>query len=67
MADGGFNTFWDETPDDGLGDLGAELFDALDADNVPAVESQAEEAVETETVEEAVEDEAVESDSQPAE
>lgn len=67
MADGGFNTFWDETPDDGLGDLGADLFDALDADNVPAVESQAEEAVETETVEEAVEDEVVESDSQPAE
>lgn len=26
MGDGGYNTFWDETPDDGLGDLGIDLF-----------------------------------------
>ncbi|WP_374296482.1 hypothetical protein [Acinetobacter sp.] len=63
MADGGFNTFWDETPDDGLVDLGADLFDALDADpNVPAVEAEPE-AVE-ETVEaEAVEEQATESEA----
>ncbi len=65
MADGGFNTFWDETPDDGLGDLGADLFDALDADpNPPAVEEAEPKAVEeTVEAEEAVEEQTTKSEA----
>lgn len=47
MADGGLTTFWDETADDGLGDLGFDLFGEEGAEGAP-VEGDAQDASATE-------------------
>ena len=68
MADGGYTTFWDETPDDGLGDFGDDLFEALEADpNVSAVEAEVVETEAVEDTEEAMTEDETMADETPAE
>ncbi|MFC3902141.1 hypothetical protein SAMN05421749_10533 [Acinetobacter marinus] len=67
MADGGYTTFWDEQPDDGLGDLGNDLFDAMGADASTDAVATTEVTDNTDTVSDAVADASVSDEAQPIE